>query len=414
MWISYGVDNIGHGRHSRVFIATVTAAACSEDVGQEFAMKKASVTNHVRHPMLLHEACALVLLRGHPSIPKVVAWGRSQYFEYLVMDLLGTDLGKTLKATEPQGPTLRNAVVLICQMLDVLEHVHEKGIVHCDIKPGNFIFGTGEHAGRLHLIDFGLSRPWADPSTGQPFPEDSKFGFRGTLHYASRHVHLEHTPSRRDDLESLAYIVVKLLTGTLPWAHTKKTEDLLPILFAHNGQTLCDGYDDVFARFVDYALGLQYDETPKYEHWRQAFRELVPGLPADALFDPEDDSEPRVGVPKTPSSHAPTPVLRCEDYPRPAEREDSDPSLERVLGGASRSKYGGRHDFVANWGSSWSCGSAIRAGDLFGDEFAIVTREGSGVEFVDAPPDYIRGSVVYPGFAPPEQMKNEQSDSRCI
>ena len=57
--------------------------------------------------------------------------------------------------------------------LDVLEHIHEKGIVHCDIKPGNFIFGTGEHAGRLHLIDFGLSRPWADPSTGKPFPEDS-------------------------------------------------------------------------------------------------------------------------------------------------------------------------------------------------------------------------------------------------
>ena len=36
---------------------------------------------------------------------------------------------------------------------------------------------------------------------------------------------------------------------------------------------------------VDYALGLQDDNTPKYQHWRQAFRELVPGLPADALFD---------------------------------------------------------------------------------------------------------------------------------
>ena len=221
-------------------------------------------------------------------------------------------------------------------------------------------------------------------------------------------------PSRRDDLESLAYIIVKLLTGTLPWAETKETEDLLPILFTHTGPTLCEGYGDVFAQFVDYALNLRYDETPKYQHWRQAFRELVPDLPADALFDPEDDSEPRVGAPKTSSSDCAAPVLRCEDHPRPAEHEDSDPSLQRVLGGASWSKYGGRHDFVANWGSDWSCGSAIRPVDVFGDEFAIVTQEGSGVELIDVPPDYSRGTVVYPGFAPPEQMKNEQSDSRCI
>nr|VWO94472.1 N/A [Ganoderma boninense] len=343
-----------------------------------------------------------------------------EYFEYLVMDLLGSSLAKVLKASESRGFTLRNVVVLTCQMLDVLEHVHEKGIVHCDIKPRNFVFGTGQHAGRLYLIDFGLSRPWTDPSTGQPFPEDAKFGFRGTLHYASRKVHLGHTPSRRDDVESLAYIAVQLLTGTLPWGHTKETDDLLPVLFAHSGQTLCEGYDDVFAQFVDYTLGLRYDETPEYQRWRDAFRGLVPGLPPDAQFDAEDDSEPRVGVPKIPNPDVDRSALRCADHPRPASSEDSDPSLERVLGGASRSKYGGQHDFAPNWGSSWACGSAIRAADVFGDEFALVFGtgtpglEGGVVELIDAPPDYIRGSVVYPGFAPPEEMKNVQSSTRCI
>ncbi|PIL26824.1 transporter [Ganoderma sinense ZZ0214-1] len=418
MRISYGKEHLGSGRHGQVYAATSTMAARSDDVGRVFALKKTAVTNHVRHPMLLHEACALVLLRGHPSVPRVVAWGRSQYFEYLVMDRLGSTLDQTLKTIEPHRLTLRNAIVLVCQMLDVIEHVHEKGIVHCDIKPRNFVFGTKEHAGRLHLIDFGLSRPWIDPTTRKPFPEDANFGFRGTLHFASRHVHLGHTPSRRDDMESLAYILVKLLTGTLPWADTKETEDLLPILFAYSGKTLCEGYDDVFARFVDDVLGLQYDETPKYQYWRQAFRDVVPGLPVDAVYDPEDDSEPHVGVP-------PKTVLRCDDHPKPAEREpeDSDPLLERVLGGASRSKDGGQHGFAPNWGSSWLGASAIRAGDVFGDEFAIVNlkeeeeeeeEEEGGVEFIDVPPDYSHGSAAYAGMTPLEEMKNDQSSTRCI
>ena len=47
-----------------VYVATATTAAQNADVGREFAMKKTPVTNHIRHPMLLHEACALVLLKG--------------------------------------------------------------------------------------------------------------------------------------------------------------------------------------------------------------------------------------------------------------------------------------------------------------------------------------------------------------
>ena len=77
-------------------------------------VKKAHVTKHVRYPALQHEACAFVLLKGHPSTPEVYAWGRSQYYEYLAMEQLGPDVGSALKM--PQGLTLRNLVVLSCQM----------------------------------------------------------------------------------------------------------------------------------------------------------------------------------------------------------------------------------------------------------------------------------------------------------
>ena len=242
-------------------------------------------------------------------------------------------------------------------------------------------------------------------------------------------------PTRRDDMESLAYTLVKLLTGTLPWADTRTDEELLPIVCAHSGRTLCAGYHDVFARFVDYARGLQYEDAPRYKDWINAFRELVPGLSDDALFDPDDASEPRVGVQKTsgldsdlnldfdrlrldPKSKSKDPEPpKPKPQPQPLNRADSDARArafeKSVLGGSSRSREGGRHGFLPNLGSTWSCGEAIPAGDLFGeDEFAIVA--GAGVEFVDAPPEYTRGSCTYPGASAPETMRNAQSDTRCI
>ena len=195
-------------------------------------------------------------------------------------------------------------------------------------------------------------------------------------------------PSRRDDMESLAYTLAKLLTGTLPWADTRTDEELLPIVCAHSGRTLCAGYDGLFARFVDYTRGLQYEDAPQYQYWRSAFRELVPGLSEDARFDLDDASEPRVGVQKTsalnsdlnldfgrlrlnPNSKSEGPEhLKPKPQPQPLNRADSDARArafeESVLGGSSRSREGGRHGFLPNLGSTWSCGEAIPAGDLFG------------------------------------------------
>ena len=216
-------------------------------------------------------------------------------------------------------------------------------------------------------------------------------------------------PSRPDDVESIAYVLVKLLTGTLPWAEAKTADEVLPILYAHTGRTLCHGYPDVFSQFVDYARGLQYDETPKYQHWRQAFLGLVPGLSADAVFDSDDDSSQRVGVKKNENGES----LRCEDCPQAPVYILSDPLQRRVYGEESVSSKGGLHGFVPNWGSSWSVGTAIRVPDLFAvSEFAIVKE--SGLEFIDEPPDYTDGPCAYPGLAPPAVIKNEQSDSHRI
>ncbi len=94
------------------------------------ALKQAHITKNIEHPMLLHEACALSLLAGHPSIPSIYAWGRSQYFEYLTLDLLGPSLGDIAKKEKQLD--LRTVLTLLDQMVNSMLN---RLALYCDIPP---------------------------------------------------------------------------------------------------------------------------------------------------------------------------------------------------------------------------------------------------------------------------------------
>ena len=83
--------------------------------GELVALKKSHITKHIANPMLRHEVCALSLLAGHPSFPNVHVWGRSQYFEYLVMDLLGRPMTSLLEVHTRLN--LRSTLLLTDQLV---------------------------------------------------------------------------------------------------------------------------------------------------------------------------------------------------------------------------------------------------------------------------------------------------------
>ncbi|THH29776.1 hypothetical protein EUX98_g4410 [Antrodiella citrinella] len=159
------------------------------------AMKKARITKHIRNSVLRHEACVYLLLQGHPNISKVYAWGRSQYYEYLVLELLGDDTGSVLDT--PEKLTLNNLVAMVCQMIDAIQHIHSHHLIHGDIKPSNFLFApnfaSNSHGGRIFIIDFGLSKYYRDSTTLAYHPEGTTRTLRGTPDYASIPSHLHIT-----------------------------------------------------------------------------------------------------------------------------------------------------------------------------------------------------------------------------
>ena len=95
------------------------------------------------------------------------------------------------------------------------------------MKPDNILIGNTESTQKIiYLIDFGLSHSYIDPLTNQHMSHPLKVNFKGSISYCSKNL-LEKKcnyilinfldPSRRDDLESLIYVILYLLNGELPW-----------------------------------------------------------------------------------------------------------------------------------------------------------------------------------------------------
>ncbi|CAI9268574.1 unnamed protein product [Lactuca saligna] len=158
-------------------------------------------------------------LGGSHGVPKVHYKGKQGDYYVMVMDMLGPSLWDVWNSS---GQTMSSEMVacIAVESLSILEKMHSRGYVHGDVKPENFLLGQPSTAQekKLFLVDLGLATKWRESTNGQHVDYDQRPDmFRGTVRYASVHAHLGRTASRRDDLESLAYTLVFLHRGRLPW-----------------------------------------------------------------------------------------------------------------------------------------------------------------------------------------------------
>ncbi|KAI3754260.1 hypothetical protein L1987_54039 [Smallanthus sonchifolius] len=208
-------------------------------------------------------------LNGCYGLPMVHHKGRQGDYYILVMDKLGPSLWDVWNSS---NQTLSEEMVacIAVESLSILEQLHSKGFVHGDVKPENFLLGqpgTPDEK-KLYLVDLGLASKWRDTSSGNHVDYDQKPDvFRGTVRYASVHAHLGRTGSRRDDLESLAYTLIFLLKGKLPWQGfigDNKAFLVCKKKMATSPDNLCYFCPSPFKQFLEAVTNMKFDEEPNY------------------------------------------------------------------------------------------------------------------------------------------------------
>lgn len=153
--------------------------------------------------------------------------------------------------------------------------------------------GLGKKSHIVHMIDFGLAKRYRDGKTHQHIPYKENKNLTGTARYASVNAHLGIEQSRRDDLESIGYVLVYFANGSLAWQNLnvqvmqEKYQKIMEQKLALPIEQICTGLPAEFSNYLHYCRALRFEDKPDYPYLRQVFVDLMQkeGYEYDYVFD---------------------------------------------------------------------------------------------------------------------------------
>ena len=289
---------IGRGTFGRVY------AARDLETGTEVAVKLEP--QDAEFPQLRFECAVYEVLARCERVPRMLWSGPHGGAHALALPRMGPTLEEMFTHCGRRF-SLKTVLALGLRMLECIRQVHEEDILHRDIKPDNFVLGRGLARNTVFLIDYGLSKCYVTDSactrTHIPFATGRRLV--GTLRYASLNCHRGIQQSRRDDLESLAYVLLYFYLGALPWQGVERrakqrshacTEGAQQRVISRevwdrkegiSAALLCVNAPAVLQTLLEYARSIGFIERPLYGKMQELLRGALAlrGWTDDGVFD---------------------------------------------------------------------------------------------------------------------------------
>jgi serine/threonine protein kinase len=264
------IQKIGSGSFGSIF------EGINMRTSEKVAIKIEQITDELK--LLKHESNIYRLLSNVDGVPKIKWYGKDEYNYYMVIDLFGDSLQELLDKSIKLS--LKTILQIGINILNILMKIHDIGLIHRDIKPENFLL-TLHKPRKVFLIDFGISKPFI--INNKHIEIKTKNKFIGTLNFASINTHNFCEQSRRDDLESLAYMLIYFYLGELEWINKNEKEKEFEYNsferenndikrkkeFIHKNNNI----PKVLLDFYEKIRSLSFEERPQYEKYMDSFRE---------------------------------------------------------------------------------------------------------------------------------------------
>ena len=260
------IEEIGSGSFGKVFKAQSLKSKSEMAIKIQY--------NNVAN-VLKNEAKIYKYLKDTTIVPKIKNYGTEENFNFLVLDLLGENLIDCISTF-----TKKEWLKIMVQMIEIIETLHNKKIIHRDIKPDNFLFCREKK--KLFIIDFGLSIYYND----KDYKNDKIIG---SVKYCSLDVHNKKGIYYKDDLESVLYTFLNCYGIDLPWNNLiikldKSKLDERNILIDKikvEKEKICDIlllqpnilYE--FIILIRYCRNLKSNEIPNYDYLKGLFNNTL-------------------------------------------------------------------------------------------------------------------------------------------
>lgn len=207
-------------------------------------------------------------------IPYIFNFIQTPEYNVMVMQLLGPSLEDVYNYYQ-RVFKLETVLKLTQLILNCIELLHKAKHIHRDIKPNNFLIGVDNNKKNLYIMDFGLSKKYINNGDHISFRDGHSI--IGTPRYASVNMHMGFEPSRRDDLESIGYMLIYFLKDRLPWQNlnllisANRTETIGQIKMSTSINELCTGLPSCYKQYMEYCRSLSFEEEPDYQYIKGLF-----------------------------------------------------------------------------------------------------------------------------------------------